>query len=386
MKPTSNLFPWKRTCLLLCIYLLQIDAQAQCYDHLSMRTYDTVLTGPGYGTYNLSFPKFSPDSGLLVSVRVRALVTVQYGFTLKNVDVLSSTYGIWVGREDLITSPAMSAPYDNLLEQKIGSFPLNPGDQTSMPSFAFLNNYNNTDSITGATAPFMGAGKVAFTYAPITYTNVRANNNASFNYHATASETTRFSVSYTFCPMNVILSHALSAFTVALKTPSSVQLDWTMTGDERNRNYEIQRSSNGSDFTSLITLPGDAQNGTYTYTDIPPAEGKWYYRLQIASPGASTFSPIKEVDMKGAANGRLLLYPNPAVNHINLLLPGGNDHPSDWGVDIRTSDGRLVQQANFFHTNNFFLNFRQSLSPGVYFVRAAELQGRGLFVSSFRVN
>jgi hypothetical protein len=74
------------------------------------------------------------------------------------------------------------------------------------------------------------------------------------------------------------------------------------------------------------------------------------------------------------------------VNHINLLLPGGNDHPSDWGVDIRTSDGRLVQQANFFHTNNFFLNFRQNLSPGVYFVRAAELQGRGLFVSSFRVN
>ena len=369
--------------LLLCVLLWSAGASAQCSNNLSTRTYDTVLTGPGYGTYNVSFPKFSPDSGLLVSVKVKATVNLQYGFTLKNADVLASTYGIWVGREDLITSPAMSVPYDNLMEQKIGSYPLNPGDQTTMPPFSFLSDYNNTDSITATASNFMGVGKVNLTYSPVTYTNVRANNNASFNYHATASEVTHFSVSYTYCPLGVILPDELRSFNAVLKNTSSVQLDWSVTGDESNRNYEIQRSRNGIDFSPITTIPPHAQHAAYTYTDIPPTDGKWYYRLRIISPGTSTLSPVKEVDMQGTAGGRLLLYPNPAVNHINLVLPGGNDHPGDWRVDVRAANGGLVQRADFFHTNRFFINFRQDLPTGVYFVRAINGLSGDIYFASF---
>ncbi|MBN9382363.1 MAG: T9SS type A sorting domain-containing protein [Chitinophagaceae bacterium] len=381
--------------LVLCAGLaLHGAALAQCVaNNLSARTYDTVLTGPGYGTYKLSFPKWNPDSGLLVSVKINALVNVAYGFSLKNVDVMAGSYTIWVGREDQITSTSMPAAYDNITEQKIGVYALNPGDQVAVPPFPFLSNYNNTDSFSANTAPFLGVGRVNFTYAPVTYTNIHTTNNASYSYRATASEVTRFSLTYTYCNAGVILNNSLTAFTAVLQDPASVRLDWSVEGEEKDRLYEIQRSENGSDFITLGTRSPDEKATGYMYIDHPgrPASGgggagagKWYYRLRIIAPGGISYSPIKEVTMGRDGLGKLMLYPNPAVGHINLTLPGDPSRPGDWRVDILTVDGRLVQRAEFFHTNSFFINFRQHLSPGIYFIRATDLLGQGVQVASFR--
>jgi hypothetical protein len=111
---------------------------------------------------------------------------------------------------------------------------------------------------------------------------------------------------------------------------------------------------------------------------------KYYYRLRIITPGGMFYSSIKEVSPDG--QGKLMIYPNPAVSHISLVLPGDPSRPGDWRVDILTSDGRLVQRAEFFHTNSFFINFRQHLSPGVYFIRATDLPGQALQTASFRVD
>jgi len=373
---------------LLCAGLLLHDrVSAQCASNLSTRTYDTVLTGPGYGTYHLSFPKWSLDSGLLVSVKVNAQVNVAYGFTLKNVDVLAGSYTIWVGREDQITSASLPAAYDNITEQKIGVYPLNPGDQVAVPPFPFLSNYNNVDSFSNGTAPFLGTGKVNFTYSPVTYTNIHTSNNASYSYHASASEVTRFSLTYTYCNVDVILSKDLMSFTAVAKDLAAVQLDWRVTGDEKDRLYEIQRSENGRDFITIGNQPSITAATAYTYTDRPAAAGKWYYRLRITTATSVAYSPVKEVTLdRDGHQAKLTVYPNPAVSHINLVLPGDASQPGDWRVDILSADGRLVQRAAFFHTNTFFINFRQHLSPGIYFVRATDLLGRVSQVTSFRAD
>lgn len=379
-----------RTFLLLCTGLvLHGGVSAQCAaDNLSTRTYDTLLTGPGYGTYNLSFPKWSPDSGLLVSVKVNANVNIAYGFSLKNVDVMAGSYTIQVGREDLITSLSLPADYDNITEQTIGVYTLNPGDQVAKPPFPFLSNYNNTDSFSANTAPFLGTGRVNFTYAPITYTNIHTTNNISYSYHASASEATRFSLTYVYCNAGVVLGKELTAFTAVLKDPASVQLNWSVAGEEMNRSYEVQRSGNGKDFITLGTQPSIAGMTDHVYIDHPAGAGigKWYYRLRIITSGGISFSPVKEVTMGQDGPGKLTVYPNPAVSHINLVLPGDPVRPGDWRVDILTADGRLVQRAEFFHTNSFFINFRQHLSPGVYFIRATDLMGQGIRVASFRAD
>jgi hypothetical protein len=382
-----NLFPWKNTCLALCAGLfLHFGAGAQCANNLSSRTYDTLLTGPGYGTYQLSFPKWSIDSGLLVSVKVTALVNVQYSFTLKNVDVMAGNYGLWVGREDMITSPSLPAPYDNIIEQKIGSYTLNPGEQVAVPPFPFLSNYANVDSFSGGTAPFLGAGKVNFTYAPITYTNIHTSNNASYSYHATATDVTRFSLTYIYCNEGVVLAKGLTAFTAVAKDAAAVQLDWSVASDAVNSTFEVQRSRNGKEFTTVGSLAAVAGKTDYAYQDRPGAGGKWYYRLRVLTPGEISWSSIKEVTLEHGGAGKLVIYPNPAVDHISLVLPGEAGAPGDWRVDIRAADGRLIQRADFFHTNSFFINFRQQLSPGIYFLRALDLQSGNGQVTAFTVN
>jgi hypothetical protein len=382
-----NLSPWKNACLALCAGLfLHNSAGAQCANNLSTRTYDTLLSGPGYGTYQLSFPKWSPDSGLLVSVKVSALVNVQYGFTLKNVDAMAGTYGLWVGREDLITSPSLPAPYDNITEQKIGTYTLNPGDQVAVAPFPFLSNYANVDSFSAGTAPFLGAGNVNFTYTPITYTNIHTSNNASYSYHATATDVTRFSLTYLYCKDGFVLASGLTAFTAVAKDPGSVQLDWRVAEDAANRTYEVQRSKDGTTFSTIGSRAAVAGETAYTYPDRPGAGGKWYYRLRIVTPGEISYSPVKEVVLGQGGAGRLVVYPNPAVDHINLVMPGDAGAPGDWRVDICAADGRLIQRANFFHTNSFFINFRQQLSPGIYFVRTSHLQSGVGQVTAFSVD
>jgi len=381
---------WKIALLTACLGMtLHGSVSAQYSSNLSVRTYDTVLTGPGYGTYHINFPKWSADSGMLVSVKVSAVVNLQYSYSLKNTDITAGTYGLWVGREDYFTSPALTAAYDNNNEQKIGTYSLSPGDKVVQVPFAFLSNYTNTDSITGSVAPFLGTGTVSFTYSPITYTNIHATNNVSYGYHATAAETTHFTISYLYSGGNGVLATDLSSFTASLQE-SSVQLNWSTAAEQKDRVYEIQRSGDGLSFTTIGYRAAEAAPGaglvSYSYMDRPEGNGKWYYRLRLVSAGAISYSTVQSVTMASGGVDRLVVFPNPAVDHINLRVPGDPNAPGDWLVNIRAADGRLVQSATFYHSNNLPLFFHQSLSPGVYFVQVMDQQGRNGRVSSFRVD
>ncbi|HEY8969219.1 MAG TPA: T9SS type A sorting domain-containing protein, partial [Puia sp.] len=290
--------------------------------------------------------------------------------------------------------------YDNINEQKIGSYTLNPGDQVAQAPFAFLSNYANTDSITGSVAPFLGTGSVSFTYSPITYTNIHASNNASYGYHATAAETTHFTLSYLYSNDGVLNSE-LSSFTASLREPSSVQLSWSTAAEQKDRVYEIQRSGDGHSFTTIGYKTAEIAPGagtvSYSYMDRleePSAgggaggskDGKWYYRLRLVRAGSISYSTVQAVTMPSGTGDRLVVFPNPAVDHINLLVPGDPDAPGDWLVNIRAADGRLVQSATFYHSNNLPLFFHQNLSPGIYFVQVTDQQGRMGRVTSFRVD
>ena len=57
--------------MVLCVGLfLQTTCSAQCTNNLGTRTYDTSLVSNGFNIFSLTFPKWSPDSGLLVSVKI----------------------------------------------------------------------------------------------------------------------------------------------------------------------------------------------------------------------------------------------------------------------------------------------------------------------------
>jgi hypothetical protein len=390
-------------CLSLCMTMLaHTRVSGQCQNNLDSRTYDTLVTGMGYGFYTLNFPKFNPDSGLLVSVTVRARVSVQYGFSLRNVAAKASTYTISVGREDAFSSPALTADFDNITEQTLGSFALNSGDTVGRDPFPLLNNYMNTDSITGSAATFLGTDNVTFTYSPITYTNIHSNNNSSYSYSATAADTVHFSVTYLFCRSQATLPIGVLRFNALAKDPTTVELIWTTANEASGRIYNIQRSSDGEHFTTIDSLASDptgSVNQDYERQDHPPADiRKWYYRLQLVNGGNVSYSIIQQVTLPAPStagpdhnntkdNGlpSHRIYPNPATDHINIVLAADGDAGGDWQVDVINAAGVLVQRQTYRQAHTVRIDFRQKLPAGVYFLRAADPHGQRSFNTSFVV-
>lgn len=378
-----------RACLAVLCFLFFIGSAAgQCGNTLNSRSYDTLITGPGYGTYTVTFPKWNPDSGALVSVKLTASVSQQYGFTLKNADAMPSTYTILVGRYDQFSSPAVGVSFSNTIERTIGIFALQPAASVASAPFAFLQNYANTDSITGAVAPFAGTGTLSFVYAPITYTDVHANNNASYSYTATAGDSIHFSISYQFCNVGLLAS-SLIGFTALPEDPSTVKLSWTMANEEAGRVYEVQQSRDGSQFTtagSLSSIGGGTGNEDYHYdwkANAADPSGKWYFRLKIVSAdGRIGYSDIKQVELGTGDGGGLRLYPNPASDFVNLSFPGAGD---DWQVDVFAADGRLVFRQLYPAALEARLNFGPTLTRGTYFIRATSHQSNKNYTSSFLV-
>ena len=88
--------------LALCIGIIsRLTVEAQCSGTLATHTYDTALTSSGYGVFPIAIPQWSPDSGLLVSVKLSAKVSSQYGYTLRNATSLPASYALTLGQLDL---------------------------------------------------------------------------------------------------------------------------------------------------------------------------------------------------------------------------------------------------------------------------------------------
>jgi hypothetical protein len=346
---------------------------------LESRTYDTVLTGIGYGNYNLQFPQWDPQGGTLTAVRIRALVTVHYGYTLRNADVNPSIYSVQVGREDYFSSAALATPYDNIMEKRIGSFPLNPGATQSQAPFTLWDQYNNTDSITDNVAPFMGRGKIALAYSPITWTDVHTNNNSSYYYSATVRDTTRFSVTYFYKAGGVPLAASFMGFDARLEGAGTVKLDWKITGEEWGRRYVVELARDGGDFAPVSgEIPATAGGGVdaayqYLYPltgGIAAGAGNMHLSFRIKMidiSGSIAYSALRQLDIPQGAAGAAGLFPNPATDYVQISYVPGTG--GEWTADICAADGRAVLQARFSRTDRGRVNFEGRLARGIYFVR-----------------
>lgn len=372
--------------MVLCIGLfLQTTSLAQCTNNLGTRTYDTSLVSNGFNIFSLSFPKWSPDSGLLVSVKMSAEVNSQYTFTLRNADIQTATYQLSIGQEDQF-SGTMMPPFTNLTPpQPIGSYPLLPGQTVSQGPFTFLDKHVTSDSITSV-APFLGAGTVDISYMSFTYTNLSTINNATYYYGATIANTMRFSLQYLYCKSGGVLATNLTRWAAELQAPRTARLEWSAVNEVPGRWYYIQRSSDGVSFTDIASLPAKADNPSqdYAWPDLLPDgfAGNFYYRLKIDDGGSLSYSAVRQISLTGDLQG-IRVYPNPAADFINI--DPGQVEAGNWQVDLLSANGSLIQRETFPQTRTMHLSFRTKMSAGTYFVRALDLRGQKSFTSSFIV-
>jgi hypothetical protein len=126
----------------------------------------------------------------------------------------------------------------------------------------------------------------------------------------------------------------LSAFTATLKT-DCVQLNWSTATEVNNKGFDVERSVNGKDFSSIAFVKTKAEQGNaaglnYTFIDGRNVKGTVYYRLkQTDNDGVYSYSTIEKVSMANNASFTVSAMGNPVKDDIVLA--------------VNTSSARTVQ-------------------------------------------
>ncbi|WP_299819788.1 GDSL-type esterase/lipase family protein [uncultured Pontibacter sp.] len=142
-----------------------------------------------------------------------------------------------------------------------------------------------------------------------------------------------------------------------------VELHWKTASETNNAYFEVQRSENTSNFTTIGTEEGAGTTQgqtTYTYLDTNAPTGNVYYRLkQIDLDGSSVYSKVIHVQTSPLSSG-LQVYPTRSRgNSLHLALHFPRPY-AEAEVFIYAADGKAVE--HFKVKSNASGRFEQALN------------------------
>lgn len=130
----------------------------------------------------------------------------------------------------------------------------------------------------------------------------------------------------------IALPQNLLTFT-ASKGDHKVILNFTTTNELNVASFDVERSSDGSTFTTIGTVAGEGANGQYAFIDAQPLPSINYYRLKMIDHN-SGYSYSKVVPIRYDNKASITIFPNPAkeVVTVQLQMPTG-------AVSLKIIDG-----------------------------------------------
>ncbi len=161
-----------------------------------------------------------------------------------------------------------------------------------------------------------------------------------------------------------------------------VQLNWTTGSEQNNDFFTVERASDGSQFSPILTVKGAGNSQSlvnYNVFDENPPLGTAFYRLkQTDFDGSVEFSRVIEVTIN-ADGPEIDVYPNPFDAEINVVVQG---LPPKVPVRVSIFDLngremlRLQKDLDKLGTQEF--TFPNNLSAGAYMV-VANYSGQRIF-------
>jgi hypothetical protein len=158
----------------------------------------------------------------------------------------------------------------------------------------------------------------------------------------------------------------------------TVLLKWQTANEINTKDYIVQRSSDGSNFSDAGKVKSISIAGTnfYSFTDLNPLQAINYYRLKIEdNDGRFTYSNILPVKIS-TLNNAITFYPNPAKNVGSILFY--SNAASKYSINITDATGRLIRHVkgvSIIGANSISIDV-SNLSPGTYTVSVINGVGR----------
>lgn len=152
---------------------------------------------------------------------------------------------------------------------------------------------------------------------------------------------------------------------------TTVAAKWQTANEVNNHHYEIERSTDGRNFTMIGTIAAGNNRNTiqnYLYNDLAPVMGTNYYRVkQVDNDSKSSYSAIAKVVFGKDAAG-WSVYPNPAKDKTTLYAKQNLN-----AVQVRLTDvsGKVVYNGYIptLLTGQAVNIPLTSLAKGMYFLK-----------------
>jgi uncharacterized delta-60 repeat protein len=167
------------------------------------------------------------------------------------------------------------------------------------------------------------------------------------------------------------LPTTLVSFNAKKLSDEQILLQWKTTNEQALKQYEVERSTNGRDYSKVgtsVIARNSTQSNEYQLIDY----SKWnettrYYRLKmIDNDYQYRYSSV--IVINNNKKSTISFYPNPTKDQLFIDIAGSNLINSR--VSITDQNGRMVKSVMLSGSVNA-VNI-SDLSPGVYVVRLAD--------------
>ena len=171
----------------------------------------------------------------------------------------------------------------------------------------------------------------------------------------------------------IALPVQLLSFTAKSSNNKKVVLTWKVAQEQGLQGYEIERSADGSNFSSIGFVAAGGLE-TYTFDDTKPESGKNYYRIKAIDLGGKfKYSEIRNADIKSGA--RLLVNPNPTnTGRVGFKIQGLKNNIG-LSLSVTNTAGQLVnslQLAQIADNTQYLVAIGK---PGIYYLRITLTNG-----------
>ncbi len=145
-----------------------------------------------------------------------------------------------------------------------------------------------------------------------------------------------------------ILPVSLTSFKAGLKNTGTVHVNWSVSYSSNPKAFQVERSTNGTDFTKIAEVASGSTSLHYSYIDNPAAEGIYYYRLRITDmDGIVTFSETERISFSRNISADVSVFPTVITGssfHIKTRNALTNAQ-----ITIADPGGRLIHQQTVGH-------------------------------------
>jgi hypothetical protein len=153
---------------------------------------------------------------------------------------------------------------------------------------------------------------------------------------------------------------------------TDVTLDWTTASESNNSHFEVERSLNGSDWSTIGTVAAGAgsQENSYNFTDAMASGAEIWYRLrQVDIDGQAQYSHV--VLVAGATTAKTTVVTTGKT--INVLFA----QPVTGSITARliTLNGQVLQQETFEQAASTISLGASRVPGGIYVVYLSDGKG-----------